>query len=101
MWLLALLIMPAMISDNRTYIQVLLFLSGLMLAGAVGIVIFDIGLAFALACIGVGFSIGPLMTIALMPIVSRLGMTGATKIFVMALFFSAAEIDSRCFIFCA
>jgi len=92
MWLLALLIMPAMISDNRTYIQVLLFLSGLMLAGAVGIVIFDIGLAFALACIGVGFSIGPLMTIALMPIVSRLGMTGATKIFVMALFFSAAEI---------
>jgi len=92
MWLVALLIMPAMISDNRSYIQVLIFLSGLLLAGAVGIVLLDIGLAFSLACLAVGFSIGPLMTIALMPIVSRLGMTGATKIFAMALFFSAAEI---------
>ncbi|GAW33644.1 major Facilitator Superfamily protein [Roseovarius sp. A-2] len=92
MWLLALLLVPMMIVDTRSYNQVVFLLSGLLIAGSVGIATLQIGPAFVMACLAVGFSIGPLMTIGLMPIVGRKGMTGAAKIFVMALFFTAAEI---------
>lgn len=92
MWLLALLLVPTMIVDTRSYNQAVILLSGLLIIGSVGIVTLQIGPAFVMACLAVGFSIGPLMTIGLMPIVGRKRMTGAAKIFAMALFFSAAEI---------
>lgn len=92
MWLLALLVVPAMIVDTKTYNQVVLLLCGLLIAGAIGLVTLQTGPAFMAACLVVGFAIGPLMTVGLMPILGRPGMTGATRILVMALFFSIAEI---------
>lgn len=91
-WLLSLLIVPPLIGNRRDFNLALLGLSGLLIAGSLGLMVLEPGTAHVIACLATGFAIGPLMTLGLMPILARHRLSGATGIVVMACFFTAAEI---------
>lgn len=92
MWLVALLIVPGQITGRQSYRRALLYVCALLVTGTIGVVMSQPGPIFIAACLAMGFAIGPLMTLCLMPIVTQPGITGAVKITVMALFFTMAEI---------
>lgn len=90
--LIALVVIPSFAVTRRSHFRVAICLSGLVTSGALAMNGMGGGPFFVAGFLATGFGVGPLLTIALMPIVGHVRLTARQRILVVAAFFAVAEI---------
>lgn len=90
--LFALLVIPPFAVTRRSHFRVTIFLAGIAASGALAMSGLRDGPFFVAGFLAMGFAVGPLLTIALIPIVGHIRLTPRQRILVVAAFFAVAEI---------
>ena len=90
--LVALLVIPPFAVTRRSHFRAAICLAGIAASGALAMSGLRDGPFFVAGFLATGFAVGPLLTIALMPIVGHVRLTARQRILVVAAFFAVAEI---------
>ncbi|WP_212526142.1 MFS transporter [Actibacterium sp. MT2.3-13A] len=90
--LLALLVIPPLAVTRGSHIRVAMCLAGLVASGTLAMMGLWGRPYFVAGFLAMGFAVGPLLTIALIPIVGHVRFTPRKRILVVAAFFAVAEI---------
>ena len=89
--LVALLVIPPFAVTRRSHFRAAICLAGIAASGALAMSGLRDGPFFVAGFLAMGFAVGPLLTIALMPIVGHVRLTTRQRILVVAAFFAVAE----------